>query len=456
MQPSDLTLKQAVERLRCGELGAEEYAEDLLARCETARPLNAYVSLDGDRVLDAARALDRRERSRGPLGGIPLCVKDAIDIEGTATTAATPSLERNHPGRTASAIERLFDADAVLMGKTNLPELCFHVTCDNAHTGPTRNPVKPEYTAGGSSGGTAAAVAAHTVPAGVGTDTAGSVRIPAAFCGLSGFRPSLGRYPTDGVLPMNASRDTIGLMARTTRDIAFLDAILTGEAEVGPAPLEGLRLGVPMDQFFVELDDQIAAVMEDALLHLRHLGVDLVEVDAPDFAAARAETSGPTMRVEFPRDLARYLDEVGSDLTAGDVVSQIASPYVKAEVEPLVCGAGGAAAAEYARVRSEVLPRHRAAYQAYLEENGLAGMVYPTTPLMPAPIGETEKVTVNGKEVSIWQTLRHTVTAAVLGVPALSVPAGTTPRGLPVGLEFAGAGQADRTVLALGLAWETG
>lgn len=253
---------------------------------------------------------------------------------------------------------------------------------------------------------------------------------------------------------MNHSRDTLGFMARSAADIALLDEICTGEA-VGESPrLADLRIGVPTDYFFTDVDGRIAAVIDAELARLRDLGVELIEAQAPDFATARSQTTGPIMVSEFRDDLRNYLEEVGADLSVDALVTSIASPYVRRELEQIFSAASPEMAQRYERAIFEVMPRHRAEYLTYLRNNDLDAIALPTAPLLPGPVDENEKTTLNGQEVSIWQTLRNAVPASILGAPGLTLPVGMTRDGLPVGLELDGAPGGDKELLALGLAWE--
>jgi mandelamide amidase len=292
------------------------------------------------------------------------------------------------------------------------------------------------------------------VPAALGSDSGGSIRIPAAHCGIVGFRPSSGRLPDAGMVPLNHSRDAPGLLARSLRDIALLDEIVAGDSFLQPPRLEGLRIGLPRDYLFAELDPRVAAVIEAELDRLRALGVVFVEAAAPDFAALRAQAAGPITAWEMPRDVERYLKEVGIELSFAELAASVASPYVKSELEGLLKAAGPELDARYQAALSDVLPRHRAAYLAYFRDNGLAAMALPTSPLAPAPVGENDKVTVNGAAISIWHTLRNAIPATLLGAPGLSLPVGLTDDGLPVGLELDGLPGGDRALLSIGLAWE--
>jgi mandelamide amidase len=458
MELHDLGLVQAARSIRQGDVSAEAYARSLLDRCETAEWLNAFILLDGERVLEEAQEADRLRRdghSLGPLHGVPIAVKDSFDVAGLPTTAGTPALRGNVVRRTAPMIRRLFEAGALMLGKTNMHEMAFGITSSNAWAGAVRNPYDATASAGGSSSGTAAAVAARLTPAGVGSDTSGSIRVPASHCGIVGYRPSTGRYSGEGLFPLFHTRDTPGFMARSVGDIALLDEVVSGDGTLSEVELRGLRIGHPGDYFFTGLDSRVAAAIDAELRRLRALGVVLVEADPPDFAAAIAETTGAIKDWEMPRDVARYLAEVGLDIGFEALVAPVASPHVKAELEGVLEGARAPDLKDrYERAVSEVLPRLQAEYLAYLKDNDLEAIAFPTSPLAPTPLGEDETVTVDGEEVSVWRSLRNSVPASLLRAPALSLPVGLTSDGLPVGLELDGAPDADRELLSIGIAWE--
>src|SRR5207253_9552421 len=263
-----LTATEAVRHISEGSLSAETYARVLLAQAERLNFLDTIISIDPDAVLEAAHLVDvsrRRGRRLGPLAGLPLLVKDNIDTKALPTTAGTPGLLSNRPTADAPVLNPLFQAGALLFAKANMHELAFGITSHNYHFGAVHNPYDATLIPGGSSGGTGAGIAARLCPAGVGTDTGGSVRIPAALCGVVGLRPTKGRYSITRIVPISHTRDTPGPMGRTVADVALLDAVETGTTPARPTRLRGLRLGVPRNPFWQDLDPGLAAVMDDAL-----------------------------------------------------------------------------------------------------------------------------------------------------------------------------------------------
>ncbi len=456
---SELGVREAAEAIRTGELTAEALAEALLARCASASSLNAFISLEPDSVRAAARRADQHRRRGGrlgPLHGVPLALKDNIDTADFPTTAGTPGLAAHRPKRNAAIVQQLLDAGALVLGKANLQELAYGPTSNNAAFGPARNPYDRTRIPGGSSGGTAAAVAARLAPAGLGTDTAGSVRVPGALCGIVSFRPSTLRWSQAGIVPISHTRDTAGPMARNVADCVLLDGIVTGGATaIAPADLAGLRLGVPRGHFWENLDAELAEILEGALVRLRDSGVVLVEGDVADVAALDAAAGFPIALYEFVTDLDRYLAEHATGLDFASLVAQVKSPAVKDAVEGLL-GAGAVSEAAY----REALATHRPALQetyrrAFMERN-VAALVFPTTPLPAAGIGEDYTVMLNGVPVPTLATyIRNLGPGSAAGIPGVTLPAGMTKAGLPVGIAIDGPANSDAQLLAIALALET-
>ena len=457
MDVTALSVAEAAEAIRDGTLSVERYAEALLERCTARADLNAFITLDADRVRAAAKTADRARSggARGPLQGVPLVLKDNIDTADLPTSGGTPTLRNHRPKRNAPVAEALLRAGALVLGKTNLHELACGVTNNNGGFGPARNPWDRRLIPGGSSGGTGVAVAARLAPGGIGTDTGGSVRIPAALCGIVGFRPSTKRWSQAGIVPISNTRDTAGPMTRSVADAVLLDGVVTGGATtLRPMPLKGLRLGVPRQYYWSDLDPELAAVCEQELARLSKLGVTLVEAEVPNLKALDDAVSFPVALYEQVATMKAYLRESGTGVSYQLLAEQCASPDVRGMLTSLL-GAGAVPEAVY----REALGKHRPALQAtlesYLERHDLAAMIFPTVPMPARPIGEDETVEVNGKRVPTFFTyIRNTDPASNAALPGLSLPIGLTRSGLPVGMELdAGSGQ-DARLLAIGLAYE--
>ncbi|MEO8166140.1 MAG: amidase family protein, partial [Betaproteobacteria bacterium] len=383
MMPRDLSNMGAVQALRAlrrGDVSAEQYAAFCLERAQALEGLGAFIALEPQRVLEAARAADRRRtegKTLGALHGLPIAVNDNIDAAGYATTAATPALRDNRPSTDAPVIARLLEAGAILLGKTNMHELAFGYTTNNSAYGTARNPYDRSRSPGGSSGGTAVAVAARIAPAGLGTDTGGSVRVPAAMCGIAGFRPSTGRYSAEGILPLSHTRDTAGPMARSVADLILLDAIMAGEAaRADKVALPGLRLGIARAYYWADVDAGVEAITTAAVTKLQGAGVEIVEVDfAPLPAGAfEARRCRAIQLYEVRSDIAKYLARTGTAIDFEAVAAGISTTAVKTEFERFVLGQQAPSRENYDAVMAEYRPGLQAAYREAFER-GLDAIV---------------------------------------------------------------------------------
>lgn len=399
----------------------------------------------------SAPGLDQRAAAAGdgPLRGLPVVVKDCFDTQGLATTAGTAALSGRIPSRDADAVAKLRRAGAFVAGKNTMHELSFGITSNNAWTGPVRNPVDPSLIPGGSSGGTAAAVAAGIAPVGLAADTGGSARIPAALCGVVGFRPTHGRYPTGGVVPISHSRDTPGLIAGTVAEIRLIDAVLT-DAIGHPATtmqVTDVRLGVPTE-FWSDLDPDLEAVAVHAATALAASGIEMVPVDVSELASMADQIGTPLCLREMPEDLAAYLNRESDRLTPADVFDQVASPDVR-EIVALLRDSEPVDTSAYQALLI-TRSRLRARYSALLHTHQIHALIFPTTPLPARPIGEDSHTNLAGQVVPTFATyIRHTNLAGVAGHPGISLPAGKTAGGLPVGIELDGRVDEDLDLLAL-------
>lgn len=447
--PSQWTIRELRRAIDHDHVSAAEVYERLAQRAERVRNLNSLAH--GDLRLSPSAAGPPRDdrRSGSSLHQVPLLVKDSIDTADAPTTAGTGALAGRVPATDAPAVGRLRAAGAIIAGKTTMHELSYGVTSDNAVTGTVRNPYNPSLIPGGSSGGTAVAVAAGIVPAGLGADTGGSVRLPAALCGVVGFRPTVGRYPGRGVIPLSHTRDTIGPMARSVADIQTLDSVLAGEPS-RPARTEHIaevRLGVPV-QFLHDLEHDVDQVIRAALDTLADAGATLVEVDLDDVLAAAAIASPTLLAYEMQRDLRGYLDSHGYRLSLEELRAGIGSPDVR-RLWDLNTTVRAASDAEY---HNALLARERgrARYRQLLAKHQVAALVQPTAPLVARPVDEPRHVELRGRRVPTFATfIRHTDLAGTLGLPGISLPAGLTDGGLPVGLELEGRPDHDADLLSL-------
>ena len=457
MDPVALTVGEAAAALRRGDVRAADYAEALLAQAARGASLNAFIHLDPPAVRAAAAAADgRRARGEvlGALHGVPLALKDNLDTDAMPTTGGTPALREHRPKRNAAIVQKLLDAGAIALGKTNLHELAYGITNHNAAFGAARNPYDPSRIPGGSSGGVGVAVAARMAPAGIGSDTGGSVRIPAALCGIVGFRPTTGRWSQRGIVPISHTRDTAGPMARSVADCALLDAVVTGSTPAPAATLNGVRLGVPRAHFWQALDSETARLLEAVLVRLKDAGAVLVEADVPDVARLDNEAGFPIALHETVVDLDAYLGSHGSPLRYRELVAQCASPDVAGLLQSLH-GDAAVPEAAYRHALDVLRPQLQAAFRDHFARHDVVAIVFPTTPLPAAPIGDDETVLLNGERVPTFPTfIRNSSPGSVAGIPGISVPAAMTAAGLPLGLELDGPAGSDARLLAIAAAVE--
>ncbi|EJE50040.1 amidase, Asp-tRNAAsn/Glu-tRNAGln amidotransferase A subunit [Acidovorax sp. CF316] len=463
--PTQLTSAQAIAQIKGGQIKAVDYVAALVARARALQSLNALITLDEAGALAAARRIDAARASGaalGPLAGLVIVVKDNINTADLPTTGGTPALQGFKPPRTAPSLQKLIDAGVIVLGKANLHELAFGITSTNfaPFAGAVGNPYDPTRIPGGSSGGTAAAIAARMVAAGLGTDTGGSTRVPAALCGIVGLRPSVGnggaerRYHDPlAVVPISHTRDTVGPMGRTVADVALLDAVITGDASLPAMPLARVRLGLPRP-LWAGLDASLAAVVNAALAKLRAAGATLVEVDMAQLLPLNEKMSFQIALHEPVADLPAYLAANNAPVkTVAEVAAQVASPDVQGAFGAIKADAFGPAYPEAMAVHR---PQLQALYASTFAQGRLDALLFPTTPLPAVPMDKAKgssTVKLNGgADADTFATfIRNTDPGSNAGIPGLSVPAGLTSAGLPVGLEIDGPVGSDRRLLAIGL-----
>lgn len=439
-----LTLAEAARQVRDGDVTSRQLTKACLARIEAIEPkLNAFITLMADDALAAADRADSdlaAGNNHGPLHGVPVAVKDLCETAGVRTTAGSKILEDWIPDRDATVVENLRDGGAIILGKLNLHEFAFGVTSDNAHYGAVHNPWDLERHPGGSSGGSGAAVASSMCFGAIGTDTGGSIRIPASVCGTVGLMPTYGLVSRVGVVPLSWSLDHVGPLARTVEDAALFLNVLQGydpedatsldppgfdaNSEIGQ-PVAGMKVGVVRSQF-EKIEPGVTAAVEAALNQLKTLGVGVSDVQIPMMdAGLRLNVLGPEAAAfhidwlrERPQD---YSDSVRSSLQSGLMVA--GHEYVND-----------------LRRRTEFTAEVEAAMQ------GLDALVTPTCPAVASKIDESRDGAFRFAALtSPWD---HT------GQPVLSVPCGFGEHDMPVGLSFAGRPLGEATLCRLGHAYE--
>jgi len=382
---------------------------------------------------------------------LPVPVKDSVNTKDYPTTGGTPALRYFRPGEDASVVKTLRAAGAIILGKTNLHELSSGLTSNNLAFGAVHNPYDPTRIPGGSSGGTAAAVAAHMAPLGVGEDTLGSIRVPAAMCGICGFRPTTGRYSSEGVLPLSPMFDQVGPLARTASDLALFDSVVADDWHpLISAPLKGVRLGIVRD-----LDPEVGRVTGLALQRLKDAGAELVDTQFPGLQSLIDATTTNILLHDTLRALPRYLQEYGVGVTLDELVNQSSADVREIFRNYVLPGAPHyVAEATYLAERDIQPPALRRAYQEYFAKTGVASIVFPAT-MIPATLIGQDDVEIRGKKVSYFRAASRNISpGSTAGVPGLVLPVGLTTAGLPVALEFDAPAHGDRALLALGLSLE--
>ena len=456
-----LTAGEAVRLLTRGKISAVEYAQALLDQCEAGRSLNAFITQRSEQILAAARECDRRRHAGGPIGplhGLPIPIKDSVNTRDLPTTAGTPALRHFQPREDAPLVSALRKAGAIVLGKTNLHELSYGYTSNNHAFGAIRNPYDPSRIPGGSSGGTAAAVAYRMAPLGVAEDTEGSIRVPAALCGIAGFRPTTGRYPTHGCVPISPLFDQVGPHARSVDDLLLFDSAVTGRtSSAPPVSLNQVRLGVIRSFWFSGLDSNTEQVTAAALDSLSRAGVELVEGELPELPHFIKLITDPVQNHDTKPALTRYLAEYHTGVTFEELLAQ-ASPDVQRLIKPAITPGTRdfVPDAQYEEIVRVHLPDLRKMYKEYFAGSGVAAIVFPTT-ILPAPkLGEEDmEVEVSGKRMPLDEAMsRNIAPGSTAGLPCLVLPAGLTSSGLPVALEFDAPEGSDRSLLTLGVALE--
>jgi indoleacetamide hydrolase len=458
-----LSARAAVDYVRRGELSAERYALVLLDRYKAHTNLNTVAHIDEARLLEDAREIDRaraRGAQLGPLAGLPMMLKDNINTVGFPTTAGTEFLKDYRPKTNAPLADLLFKQGAILFAKSNMHELALGSTSANPTFGYVKNPYDLSRIPGGSSGGTAAAVAARIVPAGLGSDTTGSIRMPSHFCGIAGLRPSNPKtnkpYPVEGIVPLQLEFDVAGPMARNVADVALIHAAITQQAELAPADLRGVRIGLPRAYYWETLDPDVAKIMDSTVDKLRGAGAVLVDVDFTDLVKTALAVRAPLRLEDFRTDLSAFLASEYPVMTLKDAIPRIRSKRVRILEEDAWNNPPSREAVEKARSTMDVLGTQ---YQDAFRQQNIVAIAHPTMPF-PAPLLPSEgdalppTFEVDGRQYPDTAILRNALPAPAFRAPALSIPAGLTRAGLPVGFEIDGLPGDDNQLLRLGMAIE--
>jgi aspartyl-tRNA(Asn)/glutamyl-tRNA(Gln) amidotransferase subunit A len=475
----DLSVCESAEELRKGTLSSAALAEAYLARAAALNPkIQAFLQLAGENLLEDARRADERWsafRKGGdpppPLEGVPLAIKDVLCVQGFRCTCGSRILETFEPPYTATAVRRLQAAGVLPMGKTNTDEFAMGSSTENSAFGTTHNPWDTDRVPGGSSGGSAAAVAARMAPAALGTDTGGSVRQPAAYCGVVGLKPSYGRVSRYGLIAFGSSLDCIGVLTRTVEDAAFLLEIMAGHDPLdatsmpdevpsyrkelrGDPDLRGIRIGVPKEYFVTGVLPDVERAVREAIGVLQSLGAEVREISLPNtgyalpvyYMVAPAEASA---------NLARYdgvrfgLRKAGAglwesyDRTRGAGFGPEVKRRIMLGTYALSAGYYDAYYGQAQKVRTLIKADFDEAFRS------VDVIASPVTPSTAFRIGE--KV---DNPLAMYMEDLLTLSASLAGVPAASIPCGFDSQGLPIGLQLSGPFLGEALVLKAGWAFQ--
>jgi aspartyl-tRNA(Asn)/glutamyl-tRNA(Gln) amidotransferase subunit A len=453
-----LALSEASQLVRTKEVSPVELTRECLSRIERLNPkLNAFITVTADSAVAEARQAEaevQHGRWRGPLHGIPIALKDLVDMAGVRTTAGSGVFKDRVPTEDAEIVRRLKAAGAVFVGKLNLQECAYGGSSAIGHFGPVHNPWNLDYCPGGSSGGSAAAVAARLCFAAIGTDTGGSIRQPSAYCGVVGLKPTYGRVSTSGVIPLSWSLDHIGAITRTAMDAALMLEIIAGydprdiTSIDAPVPdyvaavadsTSSLRLGIPRAYFYDELHPEIQVAMKTALLVLQTITASEHDVAAPLTDATYSS----------------WMDSYGAIFTAEayayhkDYIARNPELYQAPTLKRLRAGAE-VTTGTYIQSRRWLDQVRRSIVHAF---DSVDLLITPTARVPPFTIADlqADPDTVRAKELAM---LHNTRPWNFAGLPTISVPCGFTRTGLPIGMQITGPPGGEATGLRLAYAYE--
>ncbi|MBD3250980.1 Asp-tRNA(Asn)/Glu-tRNA(Gln) amidotransferase subunit GatA [Candidatus Uhrbacteria bacterium] len=467
---NQLTITEARTALDANEITSVELTKACFAEIESRNPaLNAYLGIWNEEALaEAARSDERRANGEalGPLDGVPLAIKDVILVEGRTISAASKILESHVAARDATVIRKLKAQGAVFLGRTNMDEFAMGGSTENSAYGVTRNPHDPDRVPGGSSGGSAAAVAAHLCIAALGSDTGGSIRQPAAYCGLVGLKPTYGRVSRSGLMAMASSFDQIGPMTKTVEDAAILfeamqgrdplDQTTVSEASFQPAwrdRLDGIRIGLPKQAWGDGIHEEVRTAVLGAVETLKELGAEIVDVDLP-YSEETLAVYYVVMPCEASTNLSRY---DGMRYGVREPASNLLETYLESRGEHIgpearrriLLGTYALSAGyydAYYKKAKQVQTLIKNAYTTALSDVDV--LLTPTTASQAFRLGE--KV---NDPLSLYVEDLFTVGANVTGLPAISVPCG--PAGeLPMGMHLMGRAFDEATIFAVARAYE--
>lgn len=475
MELYELTLSQALDKMAAGELTSVELTRSYLGRIEAVEEnVSAYITVDDKSALLQAEQADR-DRAEGRVGklcGIPLSLKDLICVKDLKMTCGSKMLENYIPPYDATVVQKIRDAGGVIVGKVTMDEFAMGSTSENCCFGVPQNPWKKGYVAGGSSGGSAASVAALECAASLGSDTGGSIRQPASLCGVVGVKPTYGRVSRFGLTAFASSLDQIGPLGRSVEDCARIMEVISGHDKMDSTSvardvsdytawltpgLKGIKIGVPKEYFTKGLDGEVEAVTRNAISILKEKGADIVEVSLPHteycvavyYLIASSEASSNLAR--YDGALYGYRKEEAASLM--DMYKETRSSGFGAEVKRRILIGTYALSSGYydayykkaSQVRTLILEDFRRVFET------CDAVISPVTPTPAWKMGEN-----TDDPLAVYMSDILTISANLAGIPAMSVPGGFTEKGLPVGVQLQGGHFSEETLLKIGFNLEQG
>ena len=454
-EPALMSLTEVAQAIAAKQLSSREATRSCLHRIAQWQPrLNAFMSIEAEAALKAADEADAalaKGNNRGPLHGVPLAHKDMYYDAGKVVTCGSLIRRDFVATSTATALQRLKDAGSIRLGSLQMVEFAYGPTGHNFHYGAVHNPWVFGYITGGSSSGSGSAVAARLTFAALGSDTGGSIRMPAHFCGVTGLKTTWGRISRAGAMPLSQSLDTVGPLARTVEDCALLLGLMAGAdpedptASTAPVPdymaatttsLRGLKIGVPTAFYVDDLDPEVARILDDSIAVLKREGADIVKVELPDQRQLTA-ASQLVLAVEAAAFHKRWLIERPQDY----------GPQVLMRLQNGLA-IPGVTYLEALRWRGPALAAHIAATA------GVDAVLAPVAPVAAPTLAESDVGNGPGAEAIIQRLTRFTRPINYLGLPSLSIPSGFTTSGLPVGMQLIGRSFDEATLLGIGAAFQ--
>ena len=443
----ELTVTAAAMAIRDGSLTAQDYAAALLSHSRTQAHLHSFITLQPEMVLEAAAKADRQRKAgeaMGPLHGVPIGIKDSMSTSDLPTSIGTQVLAGFRPAKDAAVVAALRNAGAIVFGKNNMVEMSYGLTGVNEHHGQAKNPYDTGRVTGGSSSGAGASVGGRLIPAALGGDTVGSIRVPASLCGVVGFRPTTGRWPRTGIAPISHTLDTPGPMARSVADCALLDSVVTGGAPPGESTpivlLRGVRFGVARRQFLEVVDPDVEQAFDEMIAKLKAVGVKVVELDlGEDFVKLAERANWPVFFHDTMQHVTEYLKEIGAPVTFTNIFEGLGSNLKNLWRDGVISGGcDSVSEAEFHASMEVYRPALRKRYADAFRANGIEALLFPTTPVAAPPLNTGEEVTIAGRIVSSVKLAKNAFPSSCAALPGITMPMGLSAQGLPMGLEMDG------------------